>query len=121
MQVLKFGGTSVGTFESIQLVTQIIKDKLSNNVEIVVVVSAFAGVTNQLLELSERACKNDESYKSMFDELKYRHVDVAQKLLDSTAPSNVVMQINQYFGELDGLLQGIFLLKDLTPRTRDLN
>ncbi|MBT8196032.1 MAG: bifunctional aspartate kinase/homoserine dehydrogenase I, partial [Bacteroidia bacterium] len=120
MQVLKFGGTSVGTFESLQLVNQIITEKLQNNIDITVVVSAFGGVTNQLLELSERACKNDDSYKSMFEELKYRHVDAAQKLIGSKAPSNVITHINQLFSELDGLLQGIYLLKDLTPRTRDL-
>lgn len=120
MQVLKFGGTSVGTFESLQLVNQIITDKLNNNIDVVVVVSAFGGVTNQLLELSERACKNDDSYKSMFEELKYRHVDAAQKLINSKAPSNVITHINQLFSELDGLLQGIYLLKDLTPRTKDL-
>jgi len=56
--VIKFGGTSVGTIERIIAAAKIIKKKLNKGNRIIVVVSAMAGKTNELVQQSEKICKN---------------------------------------------------------------
>jgi bifunctional aspartokinase / homoserine dehydrogenase 1 len=70
MKILKFGGTSVGSFKSIQNVLDIISSYKQKNISVAVVVSAMSGVTNQLIEIGEKASVSDESYKSLLTEIE---------------------------------------------------
>lgn len=62
MKVLKFGGTSVGTVESINQVIQILQENLNEGLKIAVVYSAMGGVTNRLVEIGKLAATSDLEY-----------------------------------------------------------
>ena len=108
MIVMKFGGSSVGAPERIARVVAIIKGRLPRKP--VVVVSAFRGVTDELLELGRDALKGDVSRLAA---LEKRHRDAARELGVDAAPIEPLMK------ELAELVDGVSLLKELTPRTLD--
>ena len=80
MKVLKFGGTSVGTADSITKVSQIVKDE-SKEERVIVVVSAMSQVTNKLLNASNLAATGDESYKEITKEIENKHFDAIRTLV----------------------------------------
>ena len=74
--VMKFGGTSVGTGENIRHVAETVTQYAKNDCKVAVVVSALAGVTNNLLEVACQAKKSDEKQIETFTkELLKKHVD----------------------------------------------
>ena len=73
MKVLKFGGTSVGSIESLRSVKQIVE---SCPGQVMVVVSALGGVTNQLIEMTTLALSHDQRYESILEQVRQRHLDV---------------------------------------------
>ena len=114
MKVLKFGGTSVGSVAAIKSVASIINSASTNN-NIVVVVSAIGGVTNQLIQLSTRAQQGDTSYEALIDQLKLQHTTMYSELLGKEEEGF----INELFSQLSEVCKGVFLLKELTSRTSD--
>ena len=70
MKVLKFGATSVGSAEDIKIVADIISGYRAQNTPIFVVVSAFGGVTNKLVDLASTALDGDQNYLVRLEELK---------------------------------------------------
>ncbi len=116
MNVLKFGGTSVANAKNITLTINIIKNK-SLNEKLAVVVSAFSGVTDLLLLSSIKASSKDESYKTIFDEIKQKHYEAIDELIIDK--SLLINKINYDFDQLKTLLDGCFLLGELSPRTAD--
>jgi aspartokinase/homoserine dehydrogenase 1 len=120
MKVLKFGGTSVGTVESIRQVVRIIEEQAAVDNDLIIVVSAFAGVTNSLIRLGELAQNGDAGYQNLLNQLKNRHLEVVQHLLESTKQERVTQFLDVTFKELVEVLQGVFLLKELTLRSADL-
>lgn len=119
MKVLKFGGTSVGTVETIRTVLQILKREAENGENPVVVLSAMGGVTNLLSSMAEAAARG-EAFSEQLAALENRHFEVVKTLLDVQKQNPVYTRLKIFFNELDDLLQGIFSLRELTPRTRDL-
>jgi aspartokinase/homoserine dehydrogenase 1 len=116
MKVLKFGGSSVQTPERIRNVVKIIKaDKQAR----VVVCSAFGGITDQLISTAKMAEQGDEDYKNLFKEIEKRHIDAAKELIEIKRQSSVVAQVKNLLNELEELLEGIFLLRELSKRTLD--
>ena len=87
MKVLKFGGTSVGSSENIQKVTQIVKAK-AENTAIVVVVSAIGGITDKLMAASDKAIQGNLDYKKDFDEIKKHHIEVMNGLRSGSSLEN---------------------------------
>ncbi len=81
MKVLKFGGTSVGSAESIQTLLQIVQKEISVSGPPVVVVSAMSGVTNLLSKMAEKASVG-EDYALYLSELETRHFAIIKTLLD---------------------------------------
>ena len=79
MKVLKFGGTSVGSVENIEKVISIIEVASQEN-KIAVVVSAFGGITDQLIQAGELAAAKDSSYVALFNSIKERHLLAVSKL-----------------------------------------
>ncbi len=108
--ILKFGGTSVGTPEAIRQVGEIIKNASKNN-PVVVVISAFQGVTDQLIGLTEKA-KEKKDFQVILENLKIKHLKIAAELL----PGNIKkeLRINKLFQDIANALT-----KEITPANYD--
>lgn len=118
MQVLKFGGSSVANAANINKVIDIVQSSLQKETTLLVV-SALGGVTDLLLQTGELAAKADESYKSLLKEMETRHLDTVRELLPIQQQSSTLSLVKQLFNELDGICDGVFLLRELSPRTKD--
>ena len=114
MKVLKFGGSSVATPESIGKVRSIVK---SQEDAVVVVVSALGGVTDELVLIARLAESADASYLEKLQALRKRHVDTCEAL----AGGNKMLRlaVDSLLNELDSICRGVFLLKVLPEKTRD--
>lgn len=119
MKVLKFGGTSVGSVESISKLLQIIEKERLNSGNPVVVLSAMSGVTNLLSSMADKAAKGG-SFSEDLKELEDRHFHVIKELLAVSKQNPVFTKLRILFNELEDLLQGVMILRELTPRTKDL-
>ena len=117
MKVLKFGGSSLGTPERIKSVIQILRGY--NQKELTLVCSAFGGVTDQLIKLSELAYRGDQSYKELLKTLEIRHLDATRALIGVAGQTAVLTQVKYSINELEDMLHGIFLVRERTPRTLD--
>lgn len=118
MKILKFGGTSVGTPESIKKVIEIVRDAATGESR-AVVVSAFTKVTDQLIALCEASARGDE-YQGSLQELERRHFEVGRELISPIDQSTTLAQVKALCNELVDILHGLSLLGELTPRARDL-
>jgi aspartokinase/homoserine dehydrogenase 1 len=117
MKVLKFGGTSVGTLDSISQVIRIISD---NKQPVAVVYSAMGGVTNKLIEIGTLASKGDARYLDILQSIEERHFAVIRALVDVKAQSSIIAKIKGNFNEIEDLLKGITFIRELSIRTMDL-
>ncbi|MEX2588743.1 MAG: bifunctional aspartate kinase/homoserine dehydrogenase I [Chitinophagales bacterium] len=118
MQILKFGGTSVGSPETIKKVKNIVASKADKN-PMIVVVSAFGGITNQLLQCSRMAANADESYHKLLKTISDRHLNCIQELLPAKNQSAVMGKTRLQLNELEDILRGLFLIRELSPKTLD--
>jgi aspartokinase/homoserine dehydrogenase 1 len=119
MKILKFGGTSVGSVESIQTLLNILKDEASGKEKPVVVLSAMSGVTNLLIAMAEDAATGND-FTPQLAQLERRHFEVVKSLLDIQHQNPAFTRLKIHFNQLEDLLQGILTLRELTPKTRDL-
>lgn len=120
MRVLKFGGTSVGSVENIQKTLAVISNAQKKHGRIVVVFSAMSGITNTLLESAALAAKSDEKYKNLIKNIENKHFDVINQLIEAKNQSKAMGQVKMLLNELEDLLHGIYLLKELSDRTKDV-
>ena len=118
MKVLKFGGTSVANAQNIQLVINIITEKAKND-KTVVVVSALSGVTDLLINASQKAANKDHNYKSIIEQIKQKHFDTIAELVEGANQNQLFIKINSQLNQLQTLLDGCFLLGELSQRTAD--
>jgi len=119
MLVLKFGGSSVGSVKGIEQIIGILKDKeYSLNVS-AVIVAAFSGVTDTLIELAAIAVRG-ESYKEQLDALSKRHKDCAEHFLKAEDRKKAINEIDNNITLLSQILDGITLLNELSLRSQDL-
>lgn len=119
MKILKFGGTSVGSVESIGKLLQIIEKEQNQSGNPVIVLSAMSGVTNLLSSMADIAAQGG-TFSNELRELEERHFDVIKELLAVPKQNPVFTKLRILFNELEDLLQGVLILRELTPRTRDL-
>jgi aspartokinase/homoserine dehydrogenase 1 len=119
MKVLKFGGSSLATPERIRDVARIIL-KAATKDRIAVVVSAFQGVTNQLLDCARRAESGDGTYEALYEELAHRHRETTGILFGKNKSSSTLKQVNAMLEDLREVLHGIYLLRHCAPVTLDL-
>jgi aspartate kinase len=117
---MKFGGTSVGTASSIQKVVEIIRASARES-ELLVVVSALSGVTNQLIDAALQSAAGDRpSVAMIFHELRERHEAVANALIHSPAQrGRVACRVKELFHEGEALCERTMRRRELTPATRD--
>nr|NYE67360.1 aspartokinase/homoserine dehydrogenase 1 [Mucilaginibacter sp. E4BP6] len=118
MKILKFGGTSVGSIQSIQTLLNILKTD-SVGERPVVVLSAMSGVTNLLISMAEDA-SNGKDFTVDLAELERRHFEVVKSLLEIQNQNPALTRLKINFNQLEELLQGILALRELTPKTRDM-
>lgn len=120
MKILKFGGTSVGTAESIRTVAEIIADYNQKGVKIAVVVSAQSGITNLLTLAGDQAAEGEEIYASTLKEIENKHFEVIKSLISAKGQSSLFGHVKLLLNELEDVLHGVFLLKEQSLRTKDL-
>jgi bifunctional aspartokinase / homoserine dehydrogenase 1 len=118
MQVLKFGGTSVANAENIKKVKAIVAQKLPVE-KLLVVVSAFSGVTDKLLACGQQAVEKNAGFRSTIEELSQQHLQVVKELLPFTVQSSSLSWVVQQFHEIEDLCNGILLLNEFSERTKD--
>jgi aspartate kinase len=118
MLVMKFGGTSVEDATAIDRAAAIVRGRLSQKP--VVVVSAMAKVTDQLLAIARAAGAGDrDSALKLSRSLRERHYNTAGELLGTGVFTQFHTDLENDFDELDELLRGIAAVGELTPRTCD--
>src|SRR5438270_12169598 len=118
MQVLKFGGSSVASADTIKQVKSIIQKAVEKG-RTIVVFSAFGGVTDNLLYCGALAASGQESYKEVVSQLTQRHLDAVKNLLPLTAQSSVLSMVVQQCNEIEAICNGIFLLCEFSDKTKD--
>ena len=119
MKVLKFGGSSVAKPERIQSIVQILKKYQARNDQFTVVFSAFGGVTDSLIDMANKAEAADIHYMVLFEQFKTRHLEATQALLSASRFNKIQKEITQNCDDLNGVLRGIFLIREVSPRTMD--
>src|SRR5665647_1829066 len=118
MQVLKFGGSSVKNAENINKVIAIVNEKIKSD-KTIVVVSALGGITDILLQCSKLASEGNETYKEKLLEAEQRHLQTVKELIPITRQSSVLSLVKTLCNEIEDICNGIFLLRELSDRTKD--
>jgi len=116
MKVIKFGGTSVGTIENIRIVRRIIQGQSK---ACAVVVSAFAGITDQIIRTASLASERDPSFREAVKQIRERHLEAAGQLLEGEAKDFTLTEVESMLNEFQEVLQGVYLLQDLSNKTLD--
>ena len=117
MKVLKFGGSSVGTTNGIRNVKKIVS---SQKGQVIVVVSALGGVTDQLIKTAQMASVGNKAYEDELCMLTNRHYDlINDNITTGNKRDELLAKVEQLLGELRDIFQGIYLIKDLSRKTND--
>ena len=115
MKVLKFGGTSVGSVESILHLKQIVE---ACDEPVVVVVSALGGITDKLINTSKLAVAGDSSYLTSYQEMVERHHQMIDAIItDEKKKTEITATVDELLGHLKSIYQGIYLIGDLSEKT----
>jgi aspartokinase/homoserine dehydrogenase 1 len=117
MKVLKFGGTSVGSAKNINKVIDILQN-YSKDDSIICVVSAVGGITDKLIHVANLALTKDELYHVEIEAIKSIHKDIITELIPENN-SIVSKSVETKLDELKSLLDGIYLINELSPKTSD--
>lgn len=118
MKVMKFGGTSVGSVNSILSVKHIVE---SVNEPVIVVVSALGGITDKLINTSKMASTGNAAYEDEFQQIVSRHVEMVKEVIPAGERQEALQgKIGELLNELKDIFQGIYLIKDLSPKTSDM-
>ena len=115
MKVLKFGGTSVGSVESILSLKNIVEHQSQ---DVIVVVSALGGITDKLIATSKLAVKGDEAYRGEFEAMVERHhTMIATIITDEEKRTKLLATVDSLFDQLRSIYYGVFLIRDISPKT----
>ena len=119
MKVLKFGGSSVASAERIKNIISIIKPRIDSGENLTIVFSAFGGVTDMLIEMSELASQGKDKYLALYHQFRDRHATAARELLTETKYHELSVAMDENHDTLKDLLKGIYLVREASPRTMD--
>ena len=115
MKVLKFGGTSVGSVESILSLKNIVEHQSQ---DVIVVVSALGGITDKLIATSKLAVKGDEAYRGEFEAMVERHhTMIATIITDEEKRTKLLATVDSLLDQLRSIYYGVFLIRDISPKT----
>lgn len=116
MKVLKFGGTSVGSVESILSLKKIVE---AEKEQVVVVVSALGGITDKLIATSTLAVNGDESYQTAFEDMVMRHHEMVEAVIaDANKRKQLRSTVDTLLEELRSIYYGVYLIRDLSAKTQ---
>ena len=116
MKVMKFGGTSVGSVESILSLKKIVE---AEQEPVIVVVSALGGITDKLIATSQLALQGDEQWKAEFEAIWQRHHDMVAAIIpDTDQRTTLLATLDELFEQLRSIYYGVFLIHDLSPKTQ---
>lgn len=118
MQVLKFGGSSVANAENILKVIDIVRQAADKD-RTIVVVSALSGVTDLLLQAASLAANGEEGFKEKLSVIEQKHMEAVKQLIPVAHQSHLLSLVKKTCNEIEDICNGIFLLQELTPRTKD--
>jgi len=116
MKVLKFGGTSVGSVESVLNVKKIVE---AIDEPVIVVISALGGITDQLLYTSNMASKGDIDYMDEMDDIIVTHQVLIRDVVPKVKQKVVLQDITTMLDELENIFRGVYLIQDLSQKTSD--
>ena len=115
MKVLKFGGTSVGSVDSILSLKKIVE---SQTEQVVVVVSALGGITDKLIYTSQLAVKGEDLYKTEFNDMATRHHNMVNTIItDKDQRDQLINILDELLEELRSIYYGVYLIRDLSAKT----
>ena len=117
MKVLKFGGTSVGTVESLRNVKMIVEQCQE---PVIVVVSALGGITDQLINTARLAANGDTAHLESFAKIVERHNNVIDNIVPEEKLPEVKSIVEPLLDELGNIYRGVSLIRDLSDRTLDI-
>lgn len=115
MKVIKFGGSSLSSAEGLKNIKNIIESSAENTI---VVVSAFEGVTDNLILTAQKASARDISYKENYSAITNRHFDIIDRTVSGEDKKKRMYEVAQaLFDELSNLFNGLYLIGDLSEKT----
>lgn len=117
MKVLKFGGTSVGSTKNINQVISILEN-YSKDGNIICVVSAVGEITDKLLDAGKLAEKKDKKYKKEYKTILDIHLSFVNELIPNNNDA-IIARITDGLKKLKNLLDGIYLINELSASTSD--
>ena len=118
MKVLKFGGTSVGSLDALKNVKLIVEKEFNQNEPLVVVCSAFSGITNSLLLAAEEALIQND-FSEMLKLAEDKHYQIISGLLPRTMQNPLLMLVKVSFNEIEDVLFSVKNLGELSGRIKD--
>ena len=115
MKVMKFGGSSVGSVNSILSVKKIVE---AVKEPVIVVVSALGGITDKLIATSKMAADGNAAYEKEYRDIVNRHIEMVYTVIPASEKrSELLDKVNELLSELKDIFQGIYLIRDLSPKT----
>ena len=115
---MKFGGTSVGSVNSILNLKKIVEAEARTQ-PVVVVVSALDGITDKLIATSQMALKGEEQWREEFDAIVNRHHLMIDTIINEDKRSCLLSKVDALFDQLKSIYYGVFLIHDLSKKTED--
>ena len=116
MIVFKFGGTSVAGEKEISQVLHILKQETK---PMAIVVSALGGITDELHKLGKLAASGNESYAEQIKHVELRHMNLVKELIPVAKQSAVLSSTKQTINQLETILDGVFMIRELSAKTQD--
>ena len=112
---MKFGGSSVGSVNSILSVKKIVE---AVSEPVIVVVSALGGITDKLILTSQMAADGNAAYEKQYREIVNRHIEMVYTVIPASEKRTELLdKVNELLSELKNIFQGIYLIRDLSPKT----
>lgn len=115
MKVMKFGGTSVGSKESILSLKRIVEAEDDN---VIVVVSALGGITDKLISTSKMALDGDKRYLDEIEAMAKRHHKMVDDVItDGEKHDKLMATVDALLDQLRSIYYGVYLIRDLSEKT----
>ncbi|MDD3965830.1 MAG: bifunctional aspartate kinase/homoserine dehydrogenase I [Candidatus Marinimicrobia bacterium] len=119
--VYKFGGTSLADAQCVRRALDLIEKEVKAGQQVLTVVSALGGITNELIKLCDEAARGEkQAYVIRYEALVLRHETLIAELEIREEKTAVLAAVREIFRELRDKLDGLYLLREITPGAKDL-
>ena len=119
MKILKFGGSSVGNPDRINAVIDILRNTFIDDETGAVVFSAYHGITDKLIKAGEIASQGSTEYETLLEEIEKQHLSFVRQLISVQRQSNILAEIKYILRQLEEILHGVYLIRELSPKSLD--